>query len=468
MYAIRKGFQDAGIADGDVLIFSELMDSRSLFLTANADTVYFWSFHDLSQGPLVFETPVRHSGPLRRHLVPLDQRLRSARCGPRPGRHLPAGRPRLRRPAARRRLLRPALAHQPRDLDRPGVHQREPGHGPRPDGRPHQGAAEDLPLRRRGRGQQHRRLPDREGPARPAGQSTEPPVRGGDRSGHEHRPAQRLRPLRDARRAGAAGAGRRRWIPSWPVSSPRSGSSRTRSSRPTPGCGRSSTRRWPSATPRPGCSGWVRPRPRASATTTATPRGGTCCSSAGSSSPTRRPRSLRTASSPTRTRAPAGCIPARRCSTPPPAITPAMCMRLTGVGSQYLIANVDAAGEPFDGAKTYRVSLPKDIPAARFWSLNVYDNQTRSLLQTASAISPGRQPGVPLTRGGGRSRRLHRRLLLAHPARRRRPGQLDPDRPGEGLVRHPALLQPAAALLRQDLESRRDRTGDVAPAGPAR
>ena len=64
-------------------------------------------------------------------------------------------------------------------------------------------------------------------------------------------------------------------------------------------------------------------------------------------------------------------------------ITPAMCMRLTGVGSQYLIANVDAAGEPFDGAKTYRVSLPKDIPAARFWSLNLYDNQTRSMLQTA-------------------------------------------------------------------------------------
>ena len=57
VFAIRKGFQDAGIAEGDVLICSELMDSRSLFLTPNADTVYFWSFHDLSQGPLVFETP---------------------------------------------------------------------------------------------------------------------------------------------------------------------------------------------------------------------------------------------------------------------------------------------------------------------------------------------------------------------------------------------------------------------------
>jgi len=63
-------------------------------------------------------------------------------------------------------------------------------------------------------------------------------------------------------------------------------------------------------------------------------------------------------------------------------ITPAMCMLLTGVGSQYLIANVDKNGEPFDGSKTYKVVLPKDIPAARFWSFTVYDNQSRSMLQT--------------------------------------------------------------------------------------
>jgi hypothetical protein len=59
-----------------------------------------------------------------------------------------------------------------------------------------------------------------------------------------------------------------------------------------------------------------------------------------------------------------------------------MCMRLTNVGSQYVFANVDAAGESFDGGKTYRLRLPKDIPAARFWSLTLYDNQTRSMLQT--------------------------------------------------------------------------------------
>jgi len=57
VYAIRQGFLDAGVMDGDVLLFSELMDSRSLFLTANADTVYFWTFLDLSPGPLVMEAP---------------------------------------------------------------------------------------------------------------------------------------------------------------------------------------------------------------------------------------------------------------------------------------------------------------------------------------------------------------------------------------------------------------------------
>ena len=62
--------------------------------------------------------------------------------------------------------------------------------------------------------------------------------------------------------------------------------------------------------------------------------------------------------------------------------TPAMCMLLTGVGSQYLIACIDTDSDPLDGSKTYKVVLPKEIPAARFWSFTVYDNQSRSMLQT--------------------------------------------------------------------------------------
>jgi len=63
-------------------------------------------------------------------------------------------------------------------------------------------------------------------------------------------------------------------------------------------------------------------------------------------------------------------------------ITPAMAMRLTGVGSQYLFGTKDANGDWFDGAKTYKVTLPKDIPAEAFWSFTLYDNQTRSMLKT--------------------------------------------------------------------------------------
>jgi hypothetical protein len=63
-------------------------------------------------------------------------------------------------------------------------------------------------------------------------------------------------------------------------------------------------------------------------------------------------------------------------------ITPAMVMRLTNIGSQYIVAGVDANGDPLDGGRTYRLVLPPNPPHARFWSTTVYDNQTRSMIQT--------------------------------------------------------------------------------------
>jgi hypothetical protein len=62
--------------------------------------------------------------------------------------------------------------------------------------------------------------------------------------------------------------------------------------------------------------------------------------------------------------------------------SPGMIMRIPGVGSQYLMGFLDADGQVIDGAKTYKVTLPKDVPAAAFWSFTLYDNQTRSMLQT--------------------------------------------------------------------------------------
>ena len=61
-YAIRKGFHEAGVEDNSIIIFSELMGSESVFLTANADTVYFLGVVDLTSGPMVVETPPQALG----------------------------------------------------------------------------------------------------------------------------------------------------------------------------------------------------------------------------------------------------------------------------------------------------------------------------------------------------------------------------------------------------------------------
>jgi hypothetical protein len=62
--------------------------------------------------------------------------------------------------------------------------------------------------------------------------------------------------------------------------------------------------------------------------------------------------------------------------------SPGMIMRIPDVGSQYLMGFLDSAGNPFDGGKTYKCTLPKGIPARAFWSFTVYDNQSRSMLDT--------------------------------------------------------------------------------------
>jgi hypothetical protein len=62
--------------------------------------------------------------------------------------------------------------------------------------------------------------------------------------------------------------------------------------------------------------------------------------------------------------------------------TPAMALQMVGVGSQYAVAMADADGEALDGARRYRLRLPAGVPAKDFWSVVVYDPQTRSELQT--------------------------------------------------------------------------------------
>ena len=71
--AVRRGYASIGVEDNDFAFFPELMDSASVFLTANCDTVYFWGFLDLSDGPIVIDVPSIES--------PSGSSARSTTCG---------------------------------------------------------------------------------------------------------------------------------------------------------------------------------------------------------------------------------------------------------------------------------------------------------------------------------------------------------------------------------------------------
>jgi hypothetical protein len=55
-----------------------------------------------------------------------------------------------------------------------------------------------------------------------------------------------------------------------------------------------------------------------------------------------------------------------------------------GPGSEYVQAFKDKDGNHFDGARSYRLNVPANVPAGSFWSLTIYDTATRSMLQNPS------------------------------------------------------------------------------------
>lgn len=63
-------------------------------------------------------------------------------------------------------------------------------------------------------------------------------------------------------------------------------------------------------------------------------------------------------------------------------ITPAMAMAMPGKGSAYAHTARDAEGAYLDGGKTYKVDVPAEVPAKDFWSFMVYSGQHRSMLET--------------------------------------------------------------------------------------
>jgi hypothetical protein len=62
--------------------------------------------------------------------------------------------------------------------------------------------------------------------------------------------------------------------------------------------------------------------------------------------------------------------------------SPAMFRRNAGAGSLYWLGARDSSGAYLDGGKTYKLVIPQPVPGKLFWSVTVYDAQTRSEVQT--------------------------------------------------------------------------------------
>jgi hypothetical protein len=381
-WALRKGFNEAGVKDNEILIFSELMDAQSLFLTANADTVYFVGIVDLTSGPMVVETPPKAlalfddmwfqwivdfglSGPDRGEgghflLIPpgYDGSL------PDSGYHV-----------GHSRTTRVIL------LGRSFINE-NPGQDPAPtvdlikktlkiysyaqggfgtsigtllEGHVHPDPAADIPETKfvEGSGMAFNTIPPSDFgffellneavQDEPAGSNTNIELMGdlaaiGIVKGKPFKPDERMRGILED--AAAVGSATSRAL--------------VFDARASEGFGfYDDDSAW-------GIPLWVGGYGFETPPPLVTKDGIEPLPATGA-----RTQNARTSFFYAYT-----------------GITPAMCMRLTGVGSQYIVAFVDSNGDALDGAKSYRVKLPPDIPAARFWSLTLYDNQTRSMLQT--------------------------------------------------------------------------------------
>lgn len=62
--------------------------------------------------------------------------------------------------------------------------------------------------------------------------------------------------------------------------------------------------------------------------------------------------------------------------------SPAMFGRQVGAGPLYWLGLRDATGRYLDGATDYTLTIPQPVPAGLFWSVTVYDAETRSQVQT--------------------------------------------------------------------------------------
>ena len=71
-----------------------------------------------------------------------------------------------------------------------------------------------------------------------------------------------------------------------------------------------------------------------------------------------------------------------------------MVKKIVGAGSQYLAAYKDGDGKWLDGGQSYSLHVDPNVPVEDFWSVMVYDSETRSMIVNGQV--PGRDSNAKL------------------------------------------------------------------------
>ena len=65
----------------------------------------------------------------------------------------------------------------------------------------------------------------------------------------------------------------------------------------------------------------------------------------------------------------------------------AMATEIPGVGQAYLGAYKDSEGKWLDGTNNYKLHIPPNAPAKQFWSITLYDVDTRCMINNEQQIA---------------------------------------------------------------------------------
>jgi hypothetical protein len=79
------------------------------------------------------------------------------------------------------------------------------------------------------------------------------------------------------------------------------------------------------------------------------------------------------------------------------SVAEGMIKPILGAGSQYMSTARDKSGAWLDGANAYVLRVPANVPVKEFWSVTVYDNMTRSMIETdtmRAGVSSARNPKI--------------------------------------------------------------------------